>query len=108
MTQYSLVPLLLLLLAGCATVHDFERRAPDARYSSTKSVPVLTQCIISGIAHLGRVSVERGENSTWITLRKDNGYAVARVTLRAMQGGSTVAVRQAISYSLGPPIQRCI
>lgn len=104
--KYSMTS--LLLLTGCATVHDFDRRAPDARYVSPKSVPSLTQCISAGTANLGRTSIERGENATRITLRRENGYAVARITLRATPSGSTVAVRQAISYSLGAVIERCL
>ncbi|MBA3677255.1 MAG: hypothetical protein H0W74_07610 [Sphingosinicella sp.] len=106
MMKYSLFP--LLILSGCATVHDFDRRAPDGRYSSAKSVPVLTQCITSRIAQRGRVQVERRENSNLITLRRENGYAVARITLRPTSAGSTVAIRQAISYSLAPSIQNCL
>jgi hypothetical protein len=98
----------LLLLAGCATVYDFDQRAPDARYSSTRQATELTQCISAAVARLGRVSVDRGESTSVITLRRENGYAVARITVRPTQSGSTVAVRQAISYSLGTTIQNCL
>lgn len=105
----TVFPLVVLaLLPGCATVYDLENRMPDARYTSQKSVPVLTQCISNGMSSLGRYQVERGADATWITLATQTGNPAARVTLRSAQNGSVVLVRQTINYSLGPVIQRCL
>ncbi|HWH17200.1 MAG TPA: hypothetical protein VNT77_02515 [Allosphingosinicella sp.] len=97
-----------LLLAGCATVYDLENRAPDARYVSTKPMATVAQCITQGIGSLGRYDVQRGDSATYITLQTQNGYPAARITVRATQTGSTVSVRQTISYSLGRTVERCL
>lgn len=102
------IPLLALLLSGCATVYDLDNRMPDARYVSAKSGPVLTQCIHGGMRTLGTAQVEQGAGSTWITLTTQTGNPAARVTIRPTQTGSLVLVRQTINYSLGPVIQRCL
>lgn len=102
------VAAMALLLPGCATVYDLENRMPDARYTSQKSVPVLTQCISSGMSSLGRHQVERSDDTTWITLTTRTGNPAARVTLRSAQSGSVVLVRQTINYSLGRVIERCL
>jgi len=104
----SLAAVLALLLPSCATIYDLDNRMPDARYTSQKSVPVLTQCISSGMSSLGRHQVERGADTTWITLTTQTGNPAARVTLRAAQTGTVVLVRQTINYSLGRVIERCL
>ena len=103
-----LLAALSLPLGGCATVYDLENRMPDARYTSTKSVPTLTQCISGGMSSLGRNDVERGANTTYITLTTQTGNPAARVTIRGTQTGSVVMVRQTINYSLGRVIERCL
>jgi hypothetical protein len=103
-----LVAALTLLLPGCATVYDLDNRMPDARYTSQKSVAVLTQCISSGMSSLGRYQVERGTNANYITLTTQTGNPAARVTIRATQTGSVVLAAQTINYSLGRVIERCL
>ncbi|HEV2079900.1 MAG TPA: hypothetical protein VGR19_08410 [Allosphingosinicella sp.] len=99
---------LALLLPGCATVYDLDNRMPDARYTSQKSVPALTQCIHAGMRNLGTAQVEQGAETTYITLTTQTGNPAARVTIRPTQTGSVVLARQTINYSLGPVIQRCV
>ena len=100
--------LTLLLLTGCATVYDLDNRMPNARYVSQKSVPVLTQCIHSGMRSFGNAQVEQGAETNRITLTTQTGNPAARVTIRPTQTGSIVLAAQSINYSLGPVIQRCL
>ena len=102
------LPILALLLSGCATVYDLDNRMPNARYVSQKSVPVLSQCIQSGMRSFGNAQVEQGAETTWITLTTQTGNPAARVTIRPTQTGSVALARQTINYSLGPVIQRCL
>lgn len=104
----SLVAALVLALPGCATVYDLDNRMPDARYTSQKSVAVLTQCISAGMSSLGRYQVERSADTSWITLTTQTGNPAARVTIRAAQNGSVILARQTINYSLGRVIERCL
>ena len=99
---------LALLLPGCATVYDLDNRMPNARYTSQKSVAVLTQCIHGGMRSFGNAQVERGAETTYITLTTQTGNPAARVTIRPTETGSLVLARQTINYSLGPVIQRCL
>lgn len=99
---------LALLLSGCATVYDLDNRMPNARYTSQKSVPVLTQCIHGGMRSFGNAQVEQSAESTYITLTTQTGNPAARVTIRPTETGSVVLARQTINYSLGPVIQRCL
>jgi len=102
------LPILALLLSGCATVYDLDNRMPDGRYVSQKSVPVLAQCIHNGMRSLGNAQLERSAESTFITLTTQTGNPAARVTIRPTQTGSVVLARQTINYSLSPVIQRCL
>ena len=99
---------LALLLPGCATVYDLDNRMPNARYVSQKSVPVLTQCISSGMSGFGRSQIEQGSDATFITLTTQTGNPATRVTIRPSQTGSVVQVRQTINYSMGRVIERCL
>ena len=97
-----------LALAGCATLNDLERSAPDGRYVSERPRDVVAQCIASGMARLGPVDAERGETATRLVLRTRNGYPAALVTVRTTVLGSNASVRQTINYSLGPIVQSCL
>ena len=100
--------LALLLLPGCATIYDLDRRGPDARYVSERPRDEVAQCIASGMARLGRVDSDRGEGATRLILRTQNGYPAALVTVRTTPRGSNVSVRQTINYSLGETVRRCL
>lgn len=98
-----------LLLAGCYTEQVLQRQTPDARYSSQKTIPVLSQCISSRMAAQGRVSVDRDDAVTRLTLIAGNGYPAAIVYLRpSAHGGTNITVRQAISYSLRGAVESCL
>jgi hypothetical protein len=98
----------MLLLAGCATVHDLDRRGPDARYVSQRSRDAVSGCIASAIARLGPVERQRREGATRLILRTQNGYPAALITVRTTSRGSNVSVRQTINYSLGSSVERCL
>lgn len=97
-----------LTLSACATDYDLENRMPDARFVSARAVPVVAQCIASGLASRGRIDLERGETSTYITLRAMDGHPAARIRVFQTPTGSAVLIRQTISYNLGATIQPCL
>jgi hypothetical protein len=98
-----------LLLSGCLTMYDLQRQEPSARYTSQKSIPQLTQCIIGAIRHIAQPSVEQREGATFITTANRQGYPSAVIALRpAVSGGTNVTVRQAISYSFRPQVEGCL
>ena len=96
------------LSAGCATDYDLERQRPDARYVSAKPLGVVRQCIYAGLTALGRPEISEGERETRIAVRTTGGYPATFVTLRPRGEGTMVVVRQAISYSIGQSIERCL
>ena len=98
----------IVLLGGCASVADLERRPPDGRYVSRKPVPELARCVSDSLRSIGNPSTASRDGEARITLRNQAGYAQAVVILRSVNGGSTVSVRQPIAYNLGPPIERCL
>jgi hypothetical protein len=100
--------LFALLLSGCLTMYDLQRQEP-VRYTSQKSIPELTQCMVGAIRHIAQPSVEQREGATFITTANRQGYPSAVIALRpSVRGGTNVTVRQAISYSLRPHVEGCL
>ena len=97
-----------LLGAGCATDYDLERQRPDPRFVSAKPLGEVRQCVYASLSALGRPEITEGERETRIAVRTTGGYPATFVTLRPTSRGTTVVVRQAISYSIGRSIERCL
>lgn len=97
-----------LFAAGCSTDYDLGRQRPDARYSSQKSVPVVRQCILASLRGIGTPEMTEVNGESRITVRTSGGYPAALVTVRPAVAGTTVVVRQSISYSLRQSVERCL
>ena len=88
-------------LAGCATTAQMQAKAPDATFTSSKSIPALEECLAMSLSWLGNPSIIRGPERTVLAYGNPN----PALTL-AIVGSEPASVEVRASLTVGGRVRR--